>query len=58
MVSKWKRKVDKVKLRMLKALESEQQEPIRHLSFFKGILPSIQHFDEDQTKQLNSNWAF
>jgi hypothetical protein len=33
---------------MLKALESKQQEPNRHLSFFKGILPFMQHFDEDQ----------
>jgi hypothetical protein len=52
-VSKRKRKVDEVELRMLKLLESEQQEPNLHLSFFKGILPSIQHFDEDQTIEFH-----
>jgi hypothetical protein len=51
-VSKRKRKVDEVELRMLKALESEQQEPNRHLSLFEGILPSTQHFDEDQTTEF------
>jgi hypothetical protein len=32
----------------MKALE-EGNQPNRHLSFFKGIIPSLQNFDEEET---------
>lgn len=38
-----KRKLDAVELEMIAALK---EKPNRHLSFFKGILPSLEDFDE------------
>lgn len=41
-----KRKMDAVELEMIAALT---EKPYRHLSFFKGILPSLEDFDELDT---------
>jgi len=45
---KRKRKPDEFELRVSKALE-ETNQPNRHLSFFKGTIPSVQNFKEDET---------
>lgn len=45
---KRKRTPDEVDLRLRKVRDCEK-EPNRHLSFFKGILPSVNNFEEDQT---------
>ena len=42
---KRKRKPDEFEIRIMKALERGKQ-PNRHLSFFKGIIPSLQNFNE------------
>jgi hypothetical protein len=47
----WKRKLDEFELRIMKALE-EGNWPNRHLSFFKGIIPSLQNFNEEETLEL------
>ncbi|KAG8271402.1 hypothetical protein J6590_063458 [Homalodisca vitripennis] len=47
-VPKKKKKMDDFELRMLKVLETPQQDGDRHLSFFKGIIPSISKFSEPQ----------
>jgi hypothetical protein len=39
---------DEFELRIMKALERGKQ-PNRHLSFFKGIIPSLQNFNEEET---------
>ena len=39
------RNSDEFELRIMKALE-EGNQPSRHLSFFKGIIPSLQSFNE------------
>ncbi|KAJ8944794.1 hypothetical protein NQ318_003662 [Aromia moschata] len=44
-----KRKVDEVDMRILKALEQPED---RHISFFKGIIPSLNTFTEDETLQF------
>lgn len=41
-----KRKIDDVEVRMLKALEEPED---RHISFFKGIVPTLHTFTEDET---------
>lgn len=41
-----KRKMDPVELEMIAALK---EKPNRHLSFFKGLLPSLEDFDEIDT---------
>lgn len=41
-----KRKIDSVELEMIAALK---ETPNRHLSFFKGLLPSLEDFDEFDT---------
>lgn len=41
-----KRKMDEVDMRMLKALEEPED---RHISFFKGIVPTLHLFTEDET---------
>lgn len=41
-----KRKLDEVELEMLKALKQTPDD--RHLSFFKGIIPSLNSFDDDE----------
>ncbi|CAI6371352.1 unnamed protein product [Macrosiphum euphorbiae] len=41
-----KRKMDEVDMRMLKALEEPED---RHISFFKGIVPTLHTFTEDET---------
>jgi hypothetical protein len=38
-------------LRVIKALE-ETNQPNRHLSFFKGTIPSLQNFKEDETLEF------
>jgi len=45
---KRKRNPDEFELRIMKALE-EGNQPNRHLSFFKGIIPSLQSFNEEET---------
>lgn len=47
-VSKKRKKMDDFELRMLKVVETPQQDGDRHLSFFKGIIPSITKFSEPQ----------
>jgi len=42
---------DEFELRIMKALE-EGNQPNRHLSFFKGIIPSLQNFDEEETLEF------
>jgi hypothetical protein len=48
---KRKRNPDEFELRIMKALE-EGNQPNRHLSFFKGIIPSLQNFNEEETFEL------
>ena len=48
---KRKRKPDEVELRIIKALE-EGTQPNRHLSFFKGIIPSLENFNEEETLEF------
>lgn len=48
--SKRRRTLDEVELRMLKALEHEK--PNRHLSFFQGVLPSLEKFNEHEVLQF------
>ncbi|KAG8260898.1 hypothetical protein J6590_086400 [Homalodisca vitripennis] len=43
-----KKKMDDSELRMLKVVETPQQDGDRHLSFFKEIIPSISKFSEPQ----------
>ncbi|XP_068082562.1 uncharacterized protein [Anabrus simplex] len=45
--SRKRRKPDELEIKMLQALESSGQ-PNRHLSFFNGIIPSLQTFDDDE----------
>ena len=45
---KRKRNPDEFELRIMKALD-ERNQPNRHLSFFKGIIPSLQNFNEEET---------
>ncbi|XP_033609613.1 uncharacterized protein LOC111870142 isoform X2 [Cryptotermes secundus] len=40
------REPDQVEMRILAALENEK--PNRHLSFFKGVIPSLEKFDDDE----------
>ena len=47
---KRKHNTDEFELRIMKALQGEQ--PNRHLSFFKGIIPSLQNFNEEETLQF------
>ncbi|KAG8313147.1 hypothetical protein J6590_010240 [Homalodisca vitripennis] len=47
-VPKKKKKMDDFELRMLKVVETPQQDGDGHLSFFKGIIPSISKFSEPQ----------
>ncbi|KAJ8945299.1 hypothetical protein NQ318_002756 [Aromia moschata] len=44
-----KSKVDEVDMRILKALEQPED---RHIFFFKGIIPSLNTFTEDETLQF------
>ncbi|CAH1994265.1 unnamed protein product [Acanthoscelides obtectus] len=44
---KRKRTLDEFELRMLKSVEAGDQED-RHMQFFKGILPSVQKFTDNQ----------
>jgi hypothetical protein len=46
-MGKRKRNTDEIELRIMKALE-EGNQPNRHLSFFKGIIPSLQNFNEEE----------
>jgi hypothetical protein len=48
---KRKRKPDEFELRIIKALE-EGNHPNRHLSFFKGIIPSLQNFNEEENLEF------
>lgn len=41
-----KRKIDDVEMRMFKALNESED---RHISFFKGIVPTLHTFTEDET---------
>ena len=45
---KRKRNPDDFELRIMKALE-EGNQPNRHMSFFKGIIPSLQNFNVEET---------
>jgi len=47
---KRKRNPDKFELRIMKALEGDQ--PNRHLSFFKGKIPFLQNFNEEETLEF------
>jgi hypothetical protein len=42
---------DKFELRIMKTVEEENQ-PNRHLSFFKGIIPSLENFNEEGTLEF------
>jgi hypothetical protein len=44
---KRKGKPDEFELRIIKALEGGNQ-PRRHLSFFKGIIPSLKNFNDEE----------
>ena len=46
-----KRNPDEFELRIMKAVEEENQ-PNRHLSFFKGIIPSLENFNEEETLEF------
>jgi len=48
---KRKRKPDEFEVRIIKALEGRNQ-PNRHLSFFKGIIPSLQNFNEEENLEF------
>ena len=48
---KRKRKPNGFELRIMKALERGKQ-PNRHLSFFKGIIPALQNFNEEETLEF------
>jgi len=48
---KRKRNPDEFELRIMKALE-EGNQPNRHLSFFKGIIPSLQNLNEEETLEF------
>ena len=48
---KRKRKPDEFELRIMKPLERGKK-PNRHLSFFKGIIPSLQNFNEEETLEF------
>ena len=48
---KRKRDPDEFELRIIKALE-EGNQPNRHLSFFRGILSSLQNFREEETLEF------
>jgi hypothetical protein len=48
---KRKRNPDEFELRIMKALV-EGNQPNRHLSFFKGIIPSLQNFNEKETLEF------
>jgi hypothetical protein len=50
-VSRKKRKCNDLELKMLKILESSTA-PTRHLSFFNGIVPSLETFDDDDVIQF------
>jgi len=50
-VWKTKRKPDEYELRIIKTLE-EGNQPHLHLSFFKGIIPSLQNFKEEETLEF------
>ncbi|CAH1378464.1 unnamed protein product, partial [Tenebrio molitor] len=49
--SRRRRNPDPVELKLLKVLE-EGNTPNRHLSFFQGIIPSLQTLDEDAIVQF------
>ena len=48
---KRKRNPDEFELRIMKALK-EKNQPNRHMSFVKGIIPSLQNFKEEQTLEF------
>jgi len=48
---KRKRQPDEFELRIIKTLE-EANQPNRHLSFSKGIIPSLQNFKEEDTLEF------
>jgi len=48
---KRKRNTDEFELRIMKALE-EGNQPNRHLSFFRGIIPSLQSCNEEETLEF------
>jgi hypothetical protein len=48
---KRKRNPDEFELRIMKAQE-ERNQPSPHLSFFKGIIPSLQNFNEEDTLEF------
>ena len=48
---KRKRNPDESELRIIKALE-EGNQPNRHLSFFRGIILSLQNFNEEETLEI------
>jgi len=48
---KRKRNPDEFELRIMKAVE-EGNQPNRHLSFFKGIIPSLENFNEEETLEF------
>lgn len=49
--SRKKRKADDIEVKMLKLLEGEKEQN-RHISFFHGVLPSLNEFDEEQTLEF------
>ena len=48
---KRKRNPNESELRIIKALE-EGNQPNRHLSFFRGIILSLQNFNEEETLEI------
>jgi len=43
-----KRKLDPVQSKILKVLNEESELPNRHISFFNGIVPSLETFSDDE----------
>lgn len=50
--SRKRKNVDEVELKMLKALEGSKEAEDRHLSFFKGIIPTLHNFTDDEVVQF------
>ena len=42
-----KRRHDEFELKLIKALETSESQPNRHISFFNGIIPSLEKLDDD-----------
>lgn len=48
-ITQKKKKFDDFELKMMEAIEAPDPDPNRHMMFFKGIVPSLSTFSDDQT---------